>query len=100
VCDTSRLTTPQPRWPARSFCAAATLQRAFTRDDLSRLESGPPASAGAPIIFKDSFITRENDARTRRECAPKPMGLTELGKITAHSQGAYAGATLQLPTFD
>ncbi|MGY6661896.1 MAG: hypothetical protein ACXIVO_06205 [Glycocaulis sp.] len=56
------------------------------------------ASAGAPIIFKDAFIEAENAARTRRGQPLKGIGLTELGKITAQSKGAFTGASLQVPT--
>jgi hypothetical protein len=99
VCDTSPFDDA-----AASLAGTVTLRRrdasaSFHADQVSRLERAA-TSVGAPIIFKDSFIERENDARTRRGCAPKPMGFTELGWITAQSKGAYAGATLQLPTFD
>ncbi|MFP4519679.1 MAG: hypothetical protein ACLFQ5_09495 [Oceanicaulis sp.] len=71
----------------------------FDVDAVRRLESAA-SGGGAPIIFKDSFIERENDARARRGQSPKSMGLTELGRIARESDGRYTGATLQLPTFN
>jgi hypothetical protein len=99
VCDTSPFDDG-----AAALAGAVILRRrdglsSFNADQVSKLESAA-SKAGAPIIFKDSFIERENDARTRRGEAAKSMGLTELGRITAASKGRYAGATLQLPTFD
>jgi hypothetical protein len=99
VCDTSPFDDG-----AAALAGAVILRRrdglsSFNAEQVSKLESAASA-AGAPIIFKDSFIERENDARSRRGEATKSMGLTELGRITAASKGRYAGATLQLPTFD
>jgi len=99
VCDTS------PFDDAAACMAGAVILRrrdataSFHDATVSRLETAA-SRAGAPMIFKDSFIARENDARTRRELPLKSMGLTELGRITADSQGQYAGATLQLPTYN
>jgi len=99
VCDTSPFDDA-----AASLAGTVILRRrdasaSFHADQVSRLERAANA-AGAPIIFKDSFIERENDARARRGESPKSMGETELGRLTSLSKGAYAGATLQLPTFD
>ena len=99
VCDTSPFDDG-----AAALAGAVILRRrdaaaSFNADQVSRLETAA-GSVGAPMIFKDSFIERENDARNRRGKPAKSMGLTELGKITAASRGAYAGATLQLPTFN
>lgn len=99
VCDTSPFDDA-----AASLAGTVILRRrdasaSFHADQVSRLERAA-SSVGAPIIFKDSFIERENDARTRRGETPKSMDFTELGWITAQSKGVYAGATLQLPTFD
>ena len=99
VCDTSPFDDG-----AAAMAGAIILRRrdataSFHDATISRLENAA-SRAGAPMIFKDSFITRENDARARRELPLKSMGLTELGKITADSQGVYAGATLQLPTYN
>ena len=71
----------------------------FDGEAVARLEAAA-TRAGVPIIFKDSFIERENDARSRRGLAAKSLGLTELGRITERSSGVYGGATLQLPTFN
>ena len=99
VCDTTPFDDG-----AAALAGAVILRRrdamsSFHADQVSRLEAAASA-AGAPMIFKDSFIERENDARSRRGQPLKSMGLTELGRITAASKGAYAGATLQLPTFN
>lgn len=71
----------------------------FDPDAVQRLETAA-SSGGAPIIFKDSFIERENDARARRGQPSKSMGLTELGRIARDSDGRFTGATLQVPTFN
>jgi len=97
VCDTSPFDDA-----AAALAGAVILRRrdttaSFHAGTISRLE-GAASQARAPMIFKDSFIARENDARMRREQPLKSIGLTELGQITAESQGAYTGATLQLPT--
>ncbi len=99
VCDTSPFDDG-----AAALAGAVILRRgdatsSFNAEQVSRLEAAASA-ASAPIIFKDSFIERENDARARRGETPKSMGMTELGRITAQSKGRYAGGTLQLPSFD
>ncbi|MCP2680568.1 hypothetical protein NHF45_13615 [Maricaulaceae bacterium NA33B04] len=99
VCDTSPFDDA-----AAALAGAVILRRrdataSFNADQVSRLEKAASA-ARAPIIFKDSFIERENDGRTKRGDVPKSMGMTELGQITAQSKGRYTGATLQLPSFD
>lgn len=99
VCDTTPFDDG-----AAALAGAVILRRrdataSFHSDQVSRLEAAA-SSVGAPIIFKDSFIERENDARSRRGQPPKSMGLTELGKVAALTKGAYTGATLQLPTFN
>lgn len=97
VCDTSPFDDA-----AAALAGAIILRRrdataSFYAATISRLEAAA-GQAGAPMIFKDSFIARENDGRARRGQPAKSMGQTELGRITADSQGAYTGATLQLPT--
>ena len=99
VCDTTPFDDG-----AAALAGAVVLRRrdataSFDAEQVARLEQAA-SRVGAPMIFKDSFIERENDARTRRGQPLKSMGLTELGRITADSKGAYAGATLQLPTFN
>lgn len=97
ACDTSPFEDG-----AAALAGAVILRRrdayaSFNTQAISTLEAAA-GRAGAPMIFKDSFIARENDARARRDQPLKSMGATELGRITADSQGAYTGATLQLPT--
>lgn len=99
VCDTSPFDDAAACLAGTVILRRRDASASFHADQVSRLERAAN-SVGAPIIFKDSFIERENDARTRRGETPKPMGFTELGWITAQSKGAYAGASLQLPTFD
>jgi putative aminopeptidase FrvX len=99
VCDTTPFDDG-----AAALAGAVILRRrdataSFNAEQVSRLEAAA-GTVGAPIIFKDSFIERENDARARRGQPAKSMGLTELGKIIAASKGDYTGATLQLPTFN
>lgn len=72
---------------------------AFSEDAVERLQHAA-ISAAAPVIFKDAYIEAENAARARRGQPPKSVGLTELGKIAALSDGAFSGATLQAPTFN
>lgn len=96
-CDTSPFEDG-----AAALAGAVILRRrdayaSFNTQAISSLEAAA-GRAGAPMIFKDSFIARENDARARRDQTLKSMGATELGRITADSQGAYTGATLQIPT--
>lgn len=99
VCDTSAFEDG-----AAALAGAVILRRrdayaSFHTEQVARLEAAA-SQVGAPMIFKDSFIERENDTRTRRGLPKKSMGLTELGAITAASKGAYSGATLQLPIFN
>jgi hypothetical protein len=89
---------------AAALAGAVILRRrdataSFDPEAVRRLERAA-SSSGAPIIFKDSFIERENDARLRRGQTAKSMGLTELGRIARDSDGRYTGATLQVPTFN
>ncbi|MCC5994866.1 MAG: hypothetical protein JJU18_00670 [Oceanicaulis sp.] len=89
---------------AAALAGAVILRRrdataSFNPGMVARLEQAASA-ARAPIIFKDSFIERENDARARRSQPLKSMGLTELGRIAALSSGRCNGATLQIPTFN
>ncbi|KAA5804502.1 hypothetical protein F1654_00380 [Alkalicaulis satelles] len=89
---------------AAALAGAVILRRrdataSFNPDMVRRLEQAASTS-DAPIIFKDSFIERENDARARRGQPLKSMGLTELGRIAAMSAGRCTGATLQIPTFN
>jgi hypothetical protein len=99
VCDTTPFDDG-----AAALAGAVILRRrdataSFDAEQIARLEAAA-TRAHAPMIFKDSFIERENEARARRGQAPKSMGMTELGRITADSKGTYTGATLQLPTFN
>lgn len=99
VCDTSPFDDG-----AACLSGAVILRRrdasaSFDEDAVAQLESAA-AKAGAPVIFKDSYLDRENEARARRGEPLKSMGLTELGQIIAQSKGAYTGATLQIPTFN
>lgn len=99
VCDTTPFDDG-----AAALAGAVILRRrdatsSFHGEQVARVEAAA-SQANAPMIFKDSFIERENDARARRNQPLKSMGLTELGRITADSKGQYAGATLQIPTFN
>ncbi|MBI1265037.1 MAG: hypothetical protein GC187_09930 [Alphaproteobacteria bacterium] len=89
---------------AAALAGAVILRRrdataAFHPDTVQRVERAAN-TVSAPIIFKDSFIERENDARARRGQPLKSLGLTELGRIVALSSGKCTGATLQIPTFN
>lgn len=88
---------------ATALAGAVILRRrdryaSFDAATVSALETAAGA-VGAPIIFKDSFIERENDARARRSLAMKSMGHTQIGALIAHSKGALDGASLELPVF-
>jgi len=88
---------------AAGLAGAVVLRR---RDALADFHTGmietlesAAREIGAPVIFKDGFVEAENAARARRGLPQKSLGRTELGRIIAQSRGAYAGATLQIPTF-
>lgn len=88
---------------ATALAGAVILRRrdryaSFDAGTVSALETAAGA-VGAPIIFKDSFIERENDARARRSLPIKSMGHTQIGAITAQSKGVLDGASLELPVF-
>jgi putative aminopeptidase FrvX len=51
-------------------------------------------SLGITYGFKDEYIERQNEARSR----PYPLGRTELGRIAVATEGAINGSTLQIPT--
>lgn len=57
-------------------------------------------ASGVPAIHKCDYIAAENEARSARGEAAKSLGLTELGKIAAKSDGEFTGTTLQVPTFN
>ena len=57
------------------------------------------SKVAVPMIFKDSFIERENDARQARGLPPRKMGHTQIGALIAQTRGHYTGASLQLPVF-
>ncbi len=69
---------------------------AFAPALVDRLAAAATAG-GIPHLFKDEEIERRN-----REGGGKPRGLgrTELGRIVALSDGAWNGATVQVPTTD
>lgn len=64
-----------------------------------RLEAAAK-SIHAPAIHKCDYIASENEARLARGEPVKSLGLTELGKIAAQSDGEFTGTTLQVPTFN
>ena len=99
VCDTSPFDDAAAALAGTVILRRRDASASFHTDQVSRLERAANR-AGAPIIFKDSFVERENDARIRRGRTVKSMGRTELGDLASLSRGAYTGATLQLPTFD
>lgn len=53
-------------------------------------------SLGLSYGFKDEYIEEQNKTRDR----PYPLGRTELGRITAATEGKITGSTLQIPTTD
>ncbi|GGE33428.1 peptidase M42 [Marinicauda pacifica] len=89
---------------AISQAGAVVLRRRDATADFNdamydRLHAAAKA-CNAPIITKCEYIIAENAAREAQGLAAKSLGLTELGKITARSKGAFAGTTLQVPTFN
>jgi putative aminopeptidase FrvX len=49
---------------------------------------------GIPYSFKDDYIEAQNRVRTK----PYSLGRTEMGRLTAATNGAVTGTTLQIPT--
>ncbi|WP_204140944.1 peptidase M42 [Halomicronema sp. CCY15110] len=47
-----------------------------------------------PYSYKDDYITAQNRTRTK----PYSLGRTEMGRLTAATDGAISGTTLQVPT--
>lgn len=69
-------------------------------EEMGERLSGAAKSIHAPVICKCDYITAENEARLKRGEPVKSLGLTELGKIVAKSDGDFTGSTLQVPTFN
>jgi hypothetical protein len=88
---------------APALAGAVILRRrdefsSFDERAVTRLENAA-SSVAAPIIFKDSFVERESDARRRRGAEERSMGSTLRGVVTAESRGQFSGASLQIPVF-
>jgi len=53
---------------------------------------------GFQASFKDVYIEQKNEEAVREGRPPQSLGSTELGRITASSNGLVRGTTLQIPT--
>ncbi|MFO6422013.1 peptidase M42 [Motilimonas sp. KMU-193] len=54
--------------------------------------------AGISYVFKDAYIEQQNVQALAEGREPASLGSTELGRITAASNGFVQGTTLQVPT--
>ncbi len=89
VLDTSPFDDPEPCGSGRVVLRRADAGGAFDAGFVERI-AGAAARAGAPIIWKDALLAGEG----------RPLGRTELGRLSAATEGRLNGATLQLPTTD
>ncbi len=48
--------------------------------------------------FKDSYLEKENKRRVAEGLKKNSLGSTEMGRLTAASEGTIKGTTLQIPT--
>ncbi|WP_233073141.1 peptidase M42 [Motilimonas eburnea] len=53
---------------------------------------------GISYVFKDAYIEQQNKLAAAQGRDPASLGSTELGRITAASNGFVQGTTLQVPT--
>mgnify|MGYP001035780315 FL=1 len=53
---------------------------------------------GFTFSYKDAYIDEKNRAAELQGLAPQSLGSTEMGRITAASNGLVHGTTLQIPT--
>jgi putative aminopeptidase FrvX len=53
---------------------------------------------GISYTFKDEYIMEQNHQATTNGKEPQSLGSTEMGRITAASNGLVHGTTLQIPT--
>lgn len=65
-------------------------------ESMTRELVGACAALGLSYGFKDEYIEKQNQTRSR----PFPLGRTELGRIAAATEGEINGTTLQIPTTD
>ncbi|MGB5340319.1 MAG: peptidase M42 [Gammaproteobacteria bacterium] len=69
----------------------------FNKETTAKLEQACK-TLDIPYSFKDVFITQKNTEAARRGQPAKTLGSTEMGRITAASNGLVHGTTLQVPT--
>lgn len=69
----------------------------FNRDTTESLEA-LCNSEGIRYSFKDDYIAQRNAELEASGQKPQSLGSTELGRITAASNGLVHGTTLQIPT--
>lgn len=70
---------------------------AFNEETTGRLEELCIA-LGIPYSFKDAYIEENNRDAALSGREPQSLGSTEMGRITAASNGLVHGTTLQIPT--
>ena len=69
----------------------------FSAETTRQLES-LCQSLGIEYSYKDTYIDEKNRIAATQGQAPQSLGSTEMGRITAASEGFVHGTTLQLPT--
>ena len=57
-------------------------------------------SLGINYSYKDAYIEEKNRLATQQGLSTQSLGSTEMGRITASSNGLVHGTTLQVPTTD
>ena len=72
---------------------------AFNRETTRRIEDHC-RSLGINYSFKDAYIEEKNRLALQQGLSPQSLGSTEMGRITASSNGLVHGTTLQIPTTD
>lgn len=97
VVDTSpypdRASAEQQELVLRNRDANASFSRAITE----RLEEAC-RSLDISYSYKDRYIQERNEAALAEGKSPQSLGSTEMGRITAASNGLVLGTTLQIPT--
>lgn len=69
----------------------------FNRDTTDRLEA-LCLKLGISYSYKDAYIEQQNAQAITLGNEPQSLGSTEMGRITAASNGFVQGTTLQIPT--
>lgn len=94
-------TSPYPDNPAADEQRVVLRKRdanaGFNVETTQRLED-LCTTLGIPFSYKDAYIEAKNRELMAQGLPPQSLGSTELGRITAASNGLVHGTTLQIPT--